>query len=149
MLLTCLTTMALLGIGTGRDAHGCPNEKATEVPARFEEQGTPRRCGLGISLLGLELSIGGEKCFPRRFRYPSHQVCNGEVSEGHYCKTEDDLDVTEEHCECSRLALLGTGFTLPECVCTPVVGGTIEDFGTADCAPTPWGGTSGSGGGLP
>ncbi len=148
MIVTWMVTLAALGIGEGGDGHGCPNQKASEVDARFVEEGTPRKCGLGITLFGLERGIGGEECFPRRFRYPAHQVCNGERSEGHLCVTEDDMDVTEEHCDCSRLAVLGTGLTLPECVCTSVNGGTIEDFGTKDCAPPPWGGGGPVGGGL-
>ncbi|MBI5363207.1 MAG: hypothetical protein HZA53_08510 [Planctomycetes bacterium] len=138
MLLSMLMLAAPTGLGDGQGVHGCPNERASEVDARFVEQGTARKCGLGITLFGLELSVGGEKCFPVRYHYPAHQVCNGEHGPGQFCAWEADLSVGEEHCACSRLGVLGTGITLPECVCTEVNGGTVEDFGTENCAIPPW-----------
>lgn len=113
---------------------GCPDVMASEVAARTDETGHSRRCGVGISILGFEIGLGGPECFPHRFVYPAHQTCLGVVNEGTMCAPDDPMVVTEEKCECDRLALFGTGFTLPGCTCeNSGNAGHIEDFKTAPC----------------
>lgn len=115
------------------DIH-CANTRASQVDAKFQEQGTSTRCGIGISLFGIEISFGGPTCYPQRVRTPAHQECEGKENEGTWCGPQGDLPVTEERCECSDVTFLGTGFKLPSCDCEYAgTAGTVEDFGTFNC----------------
>jgi hypothetical protein len=132
-VLSCLAPLA--PVQTGHVGE-CPDVRACDVQATITEEGHAVRCGIGIELFGLRLGLGGPECYPRRFRYPAHQECHGKLNIGTYCAYEQNLPVVEERCECSSLALLGTGIALPSCNCTTVGNaGTIEDFGTANCVP--------------
>lgn len=133
--------------------HSCADTRASQVDARVVDSGTATTCGFGISIFGLELSIGGPECTPRRFIYPAHQACDGAPNEGTWCGKENDLPVTEERCECSDATILGTGLKLPFCDCELAGNaGTVEDFGTFNCVSPYEGRTppprNGSGGGL-
>jgi hypothetical protein len=115
------------------DIH-CANTRAAQVDALFQEQGTSTRCGIGISIFGIDISFGGPTCFPQRVRTPAHQVCSGDYNEGTWCGVQGPLPVTEEHCECSDLTLFGTGFKMPDCDCEFAGNvGNVEDFGTFNC----------------
>ncbi|MBK7876394.1 MAG: hypothetical protein IPJ77_11670 [Planctomycetes bacterium] len=150
VLFSTLFFMPILPLdaGGGVGPPACPNERACDVGVKFEEQGTPRTCGVGISLFGFDLSIGGDECYPMRLTYPAHQECHGKRNVGTYCAVEQVQPVSVEHCDCSRAAVLGTGFTLPDCVCTAAgTLGTLTDYKTENCAPPPvQGGGSSTGG---
>lgn len=152
LLLSTLlfSPVAALDSDGGVGASTCPNERACDVHAVFEEQGTPRTCGVGITLLGFDLSIGGDDCYPMRLVYPPHQECHGKRNVGTWCAFEQLLPVAVEHCECSRAGLLGTGIALPDCVCTPAgTLGTVQDFDTRNCAQPPVTSAGTSAGGRP
>lgn len=112
----------------------CPNTRACQVDARIESQGDEERCGIGLTLFGFDISIGGPKCPKNRIVYPAHQECHGAANGGTRCVPEQELPVTREKCECERVTVLGTGFSVPECDCEFDGNiGEIEDFKTERC----------------
>lgn len=112
----------------------CPNTRACQVDARIDAQGDEERCGIGLSLFGYDISIGGPKCPAYRLHYPAHQECHGAANGGTRCVFEQNLPVQKEKCECERLTVLGAGLSLPECECEDQgTAGDIEDFKTERC----------------
>ena len=118
--------------------HQCPDVRASQVDAREEVSSHSTRCGLGFSLFGFDISIGGPRCPDYKFLYPSHQECLGVHNEGTACVFSANLDVSRERCQCTRYTILSTGVTLPQCECHHEgSAGTIEDFQTVNCTPGP------------
>ena len=116
----------------------CPDVKASQVDAREEVSSHSTRCGLGFSLFGFDISIGGPRCPDYKFLYPSHQDCQGEANEGTACAFSSNLEVTRERCQCTRYTILSTGVTLPQCECHHEgSAGSIEDFQTVNCPTGP------------
>ena len=116
----------------------CPNVRATNVLARVDRQGPRTRCGFGVEVFGLPLSIGGGKCYQNEFTYPSHQECQGVVNEGTSCVPAPDMPVQLRRCECMTLGVLDTGFSIPKCNCSSYgTAGTIEDAQTVACHVSP------------
>lgn len=112
----------------------CPDVRASEVAARIDRFGATERCGLGVVVLGLPLSIGGAKCYRNEVTYPAHQECDGVHNAGTQCLTEATLPVTLRRCECQWFSALGTGLAVPKCSCSDSGNlGTIEDFQTVEC----------------
>ncbi len=132
IFLTCCSTSLLEGACQDRAA-------SVQVPVEEQESSETERCGFGISIFGIELTLFGPRCPRTIYTYPSHQTC-GEVgsSPGHNCIVQGTLSVTREDCECSELEIpgLATGLDLPNCKCSPAAGnyGHVEDFQTQDCA---------------
>lgn len=135
-MLSLLALSFLAPLGSSVDMHQCADVRAAQVDARVDDIGTSTRCGIGISIFGIDLSLGGPDCFPRRVVTPARQTCNGDYNEGTWCGFEQTLAVTAEKCECSEITLLGTGFKFPSCDCELEGNlGTVEDFGTYNCVP--------------
>jgi len=112
----------------------CPNVRATNVPAQVTHEGAATRCGFGVSVFGLVLSIGGSKCYRNEFVYPAHQECQGAENPGTACVPAQDMPVALEHCECVLVGVLGTGVSAPKCSCSPAgTAGTVEDAETVLC----------------
>jgi hypothetical protein len=115
----------------------CPDRCATNIPARVEHNGPNVRCGLGIQVLGLPISIGGAKCFKNEILYPAHQECLGAVNVGTACVPAGEMPVGLNHCECLLVGLLGTGISAPKCNCDSAgTLGTLEDAETVLCHVT-------------
>jgi len=134
MLLASLS-LALVAFDSGGGATHCPDVKACLTDARVDRQNSLGNCGFGLSLFGLDLSLGGPECFGTVYTYPAHEICHGHANPGTLCLYEQRLVITAEKCECSRATLLGTGIFLPECECEFAGNvGTLEDFQTANCA---------------
>jgi hypothetical protein len=122
-----------------RAQHGaeCPNVRATNVPAQVKREGSSTRCGFGVSIFGLSLSIGGARCYRNEFIYPAHQECQGARNAGTACVPASDMPVALEHCECLLVGVMGTGVAAPRCNCTAAgTAGTIEDAETVLCSAT-------------
>ena len=118
-------------------APACPNVRATNVPAQVKREGASTRCGFGVSVFGLALTIGGARCYRNEFIYPAHQECQGARNEGTACVPAPDMPVALEHCECLLVGVIGTGFAAPKCSCTSAgTAGTIEDAETVVCSAT-------------
>ncbi len=136
-LLFGLLSLSLATLATRSSAGGlpCPNERACNVDARTTDAGETERCGVGLTLFGLDLSIGGPKCPTYRYHYPAHQECHGAPTGGSRCVLEQTLNVTRERCECERIGAAGTGLAIPECDCDDQGNaGMIEDFKTEACS---------------
>lgn len=130
LLLAC----ALASAARASDGTGCPNVRASEVPAHIDHQGEATRCGVGVQVLGITISIGGAKCYQNEIYYPAHQECLGAASPGTACLPETTLPVELSHCECVWIGALGTGVGIPKCSCSPAgTIGTIEDATTTLC----------------
>lgn len=119
-------------IGSAQD---CPNVRASYVPPSVTHSSTSERCGVGISLFGLGVSVFGPSCPAARFTTPGHGVCNGAPSPGNRCVPAGLVDVIYEKCECADATALGTGLLLPDCDCQvqPISGGTVENWRTKPC----------------
>ena len=131
-LVVCALALAAVGRAAADD---CPDERASEVPARVEWGGEVERCGLGISIFGLPIQAFGPRCPDTKFFYPAHQECRGEKSTGSYCAFVGNIDVKRMRCECAELALLGTGVTIPDCSCKDDgTAGHVEDAQTYSCS---------------
>ncbi|MAE29504.1 MAG: hypothetical protein QF724_11960 [Planctomycetota bacterium] len=113
----------------------CPDVGATQVDARVDESTSGRECGIGFSLFGHSVSIGGEFCPSFKFIYPAHQVCDGQASPGNRCVPKGNLPVRSQACECALFGALGTGLSLPECDCneSALNAGHVEDAETVPC----------------
>jgi hypothetical protein len=112
----------------------CPDVSATNIPARVDHNGPFVRCGLGIQVLGLPISIGGAKCYKNEILYPAHQECRGAPNVGTACVPAGDMPVGLNHCECLLVGLLGTGISAPKCNCDSAgTLGTLEDAETVLC----------------
>jgi hypothetical protein len=112
----------------------CPNTRACNVDARTVDIGPTERCGVGLTLFGFDVSIGGPKCPQYRHHYPAHQECHGAENGGTLCALEQMMQVERERCECERVGALGTGISIPECDCDEQGNaGMIEDFKTERC----------------
>lgn len=112
----------------------CPDQRASQVDARIVHFGDPQRCGVGVVILGLPISIGGARCYPHEVLYPAHQECLGAPSPGTQCVGEDTLTVELRACECQFLSVIGTGLAVPKCSCRAAGNlGTIEDARTVPC----------------
>jgi hypothetical protein len=112
----------------------CPDTIATNVPATVKSVGPYTRCGVGIEIFGLPLTIGGAKCFRYQFVYPAHQECLGAVNPGTACLPEGSMPVLVELCECSTLGVIHTGISIPKCSCDPGgTAGTVDDAQTLLC----------------
>lgn len=134
-----VSILLALGPGAARVAAqsgtGCPDQRASDVAARIERSGPTERCGVGVVVLGLPLSIGGARCFRDEITYPAHQECQGAPGPGLRCATESTLPVTLRRCECQWLSVLGTGLAVPKCSCSDAGNlGTLEDFQTLECS---------------
>jgi len=115
----------------------CPDVRASNVPAVVKRDGTSTRCGVGVSVFGLALSIGGARCYRNEFVYPAHQECQGVRNPGTACVPAPDMPVSLEHCECLLVGVVGTGVMAPKCNCTAAgTAGTIEDAETILCSVT-------------
>jgi len=137
--LTTAFLLASLCVPSPRtqDAGHCPNVRATNVPAQVKREGTSTRCGFGVSVFGLALSIGGARCYRNEFIYPAHQECLGARNAGTACVPAPDMPVALEHCECLLVGVMGTGVAAPKCNCTAAgTAGTIEDAETILCGAT-------------
>jgi hypothetical protein len=115
----------------------CPDTRASNVPALIVYQGGYTRCGIGVQVLGLPISVGGSKCFRNEIIYPAHQECLGALGEGLECVPEASMPVQHNRCECTLVGVLGTGISLPKCSCSPAgTLGTLEDAQTVLCHGT-------------
>jgi len=116
----------------------CPNVRATNVFARVDRQGSFSRCGLGVEVFGVPLSIGGAKCFRNEFVYPAHQECQGTENLGTACVPAPDMAVQLNKCDCLTVGLISTGISIPKCNCSSAgSAGTIEDAQTVECHVSP------------
>jgi len=132
-----LLAALLVPLPRSQQAGQCPNVRATNVPAQVTREGTSTRCGFGVSVFGLALSIGGARCYRNEFIYPAHQECRGERNPGTACVPAPDMPVALEHCECMLVGVMGTGVAAPKCNCTAAgTAGTIEDAETVLCSAT-------------
>jgi hypothetical protein len=130
--------VALAGLAGICRAQGdpCPNERATNIDSRNEYVGDAERCGIGLVLLGQEISLFGPTCHDFILLYPAYQECAGETLTGHRCVPEQELGVRLFDCECATLSipLLETGIAMPDCDCDDVGElGHVEDFQTVAC----------------
>ena len=133
-LLACVLAPSLRAQNSLR----CPNVRATNVLARVDRQGLRTRCGLGVELFGLPISIGGSKCFRYEFVYPAHQECQGTENQGTACVPAPDMSVQLNKCDCLTVGLLSTGISIPKCSCSSSgSAGTIEDAQTVECHVSP------------
>lgn len=135
-LVSCLLALACgFSPAAAQTGIGCPDQRATDVAAHIERSGHSQRCGVGVVILGLPLSVGGARCFHDEITYPAHQECRGEAAPGLRCATQGTVAVTLRRCECQWLSVLGTGVTVPKCSCSDAGNlGTIEDFQTLECS---------------
>lgn len=117
-------------------AGDCPNEAATSVPPELLDSKQEVRCGVGVSILGLELSVFGPTCPVARFLVPAHGECLGAQVEDYRCVPVGVLNVSYERCECEDVTAIGTGLLLPSCKCTPqtLSAGFVIDWGSVACA---------------
>lgn len=126
-------SLAQPGDGSGHDS--CPDVRASQIDAYVSWGGEVKKCGIGIGLFGLRLSIAGPSCPDYKFIYPSHQACLGTPSEGTYCAPAGVLSVKAEKCECGSATIAGTGLLIPSCNCTVTDGGGhVEDAQTLACS---------------
>ena len=133
-ILPVLLACALVPGLRAQNGTGCPNVRATNVPAFVKHDGAYTRCGFGIQVLGLPISIGGAKCYSHEFIYPAHQECRGAVNEGTACVPAPDMPVGLDKCECMVVGVLSTGIAAPKCSCSSAgTAGTIEDAQTVLC----------------
>ncbi len=136
--LTLLAAAFIPGLAAARPAPpgpDCPNEQASNVPSKEVQSAKYRRCGVGLQLFGLDISLFGKKC-PRWIdTYPSHQECQGEELIGHACVFDELVEVTREICDCADATLiLDTGIALPYCDCDyGGISGYIETFTSQPC----------------
>ena len=136
-VLSALLACALAASAPAQTAGPCPNTRATNVPAQVSHDGPPTRCGVGVQILGLPISIGGAKCYPLEIIYPAHQECLGAENVGTQCEPEAAIAVQLNRCECVVVGVLGTGISIPKCSCTSAGGaGTVEDAQTVLCHGT-------------
>lgn len=146
LLFSMTTPLAPPDVG---GTQGCPNERATDVLARVDLQGTPRTCGIVLSVLGLDIPLWGDDCHPFHFLYPAHQQCKGKRSEGTYCAYQQEVAVRGERCACVRRdPSSGSGFNQWVCDCSELANvGTISDDQTLPCrfGPTSAGATAAGG----
>ena len=139
MKLASILVPALLACLAAAEARAqtgtqCPNTRATNLPAVVSHQGHYTRCGLGVQVLGVPLSIGGAKCYQNEIIYPAHQECLGALGEGTRCVPEATLPVQLNRCECVLMGVLGTGVSVPKCSCSSAgTMGTLEDAQTLLC----------------
>lgn len=135
ILATSLIVLPTRGLALdGPTPSACPNQKASQEDARVTWGGKTRRCGLGVSIFGLRLGVGGPLCPDKKYFYPARQVCRGEKNKGTRCTFERTLPVTSQDCECATATVLGLGFTGPICQCvTGANAGHVEDFKTESC----------------
>ena len=133
-LLACVLATSL----PAQNSLRCPNVRATNVPARVTHQGGYARCGFGVELFGVPISIGGAKCFRNEFVYPAHQECQGALNAGTACVPAPDMSVQLNRCDCLTVGLLSTGISIPKCSCSSAgTAGTIEDAQTVECHVAP------------
>ncbi len=132
-LLACFVTTCLLAPLWAEEP--CPDVRSSQIDARVEVSDTGKKCGIGIRILGLGGSIGGEFCPSYKFVYPSHQECKGDASPGNRCQPAGQLAVTALRCDCAIFGGFGTGIVLPNCECAedPAAGGHVEDARTVSC----------------
>jgi hypothetical protein len=133
-LLGMLVASALAAPLSAQIGPQCPNACATNIPARVEHNGPSVRCGLGVQVLGLPISIGGAKCYKNEILYPAHQECLGAHNAGTACVPAGNMPVALNRCECLLVGVLGTGIAAPKCNCESAgTLGTVEDAETVLC----------------
>ena len=139
--IALLPLLLLCALATNARAQGdgCPNVRATQVPAHVDHQGSPyERCGLGVQIFGLPIRIGGAKCYRHEYLYPAHQECLGAANAGTFCEPESSMPVEHYTCECLWISVFGTGVGLPKCNCTYAgTAGTVQDALTGLCHVSP------------
>jgi len=136
--VTILLACALVPSLRAQDGPSCPDVRATNVAARVDRQGSFSRCGLGVEIFGVPLTIGGSKCFRNEFVYPAHQECQGALNVGTACQPAPDMAVQLYKCECLTVGLISTGISIPKCNCSSAgSAGTIEDAQTLECHVSP------------
>jgi len=123
--------------GRAQDSHvACPDVRATPVPARVDRSTDTRRCGFGIRIFGLGLSLFGPECPDKKFIYPAHQECKGDAHPGFLCTPGGFLDVEVEDCDCGEATVFGTGLLIPSCDCLAGgVAGHVQDASSGVCPP--------------
>jgi len=136
MLMMVLVSVLSID-GVGRAQSICPNQKATQVPARVQDYGPYRRCGLGVTVFGQTFGLAGKRCPKLRLITPAHQECRGAVNPGTLCIYEIQLSVRRQTCGCDFTSMIGTtGLDLVagDCECRDDGNaGTVEDAMTATC----------------
>lgn len=143
--LSCTAVLLLALAALGARAHAtplqfeCPNTKATQVGASVRYVGEPKKCGLGLVVLGVGGGLVGDKCHPTVFTTPAHQDCTGATNDGTRCVPEGTMNVEKKECKCGGLVLPIFEIGIPTtCHCDPPVNsGTVEDFKTELC-PMPF-----------
>jgi hypothetical protein len=133
-LATLLLLAVVATVAPQAAARDCPDMRTTHVRAEVVTSKTSTRCGVGISVFGLEIRLFGPNCPAARFTYPSHEVCAGAPAIGFRCALPQALQVIYERCNCSSLTALGTGVLLPHCDCqVQPGGGTVLSWTTVPC----------------
>lgn len=135
LLLALAAPVATAFQGGNPGPAGCPNTMASQVDAEVKWSKRVRRCGIGIGIFGLRLSVFGPDCPEMKFIVPAHQTCQGNTNEGTYCAPQRPIDILAEKCTCVTVTALGTGILIPDCECKPsqLDAGTVEDFETRPC----------------
>jgi hypothetical protein len=120
--------LALLAPSALAQQGPCPNTRASNVVAKFDDSGASSNCQLGIVLFGISIGIDVVRCPNQIFFYPAHEACLGQANPGTYCGAGESLAVQVQKCECVVIGSSSLGLSLPVCKCRN--GGTAGIFGT-------------------
>jgi len=121
-------------VGPTADAQ-CPNLRAVNRPAHWEDSDAGVRCRRVLSIFGLTIGLSSSFCPAVRFLYPARRDCMVFAQSGTDCEKVGEVALERWECLCTALIDVDLGIAEQDCNCTFVGNaGLFDDHATIPCA---------------